>query len=62
MGGNPDIMTQMFSHDGYANKESCEDIRWGDVDVDKLEASRERFDWRVTNKDDNEQSNVGQIS
>ena len=53
MGGNPNLIEQMFHTDGYAKKESGEDIRWGDVDVDKLEASRERFNWRVNSKDDN---------
>ena len=47
------MMEQLWKHDGYATKESGEDIRWGDVDVDKLESSRERFNYRVYGKNDN---------
>ena len=38
--GMGDLLKQAVRHDGYATKESGEDIYWKDVDVNKLQASR----------------------
>ena len=38
--GMGDLFKQAVRHDGYATKESGEDIYWKDVDVNKLQASR----------------------
>ena len=38
--GFGDLFQKAVMHDGYATKESGEDIYWKDVDVNKLQASR----------------------
>ena len=38
--GMGDLFQKAVMHDGYATKESGEDIYWKDVDINKLQASR----------------------